>query len=101
MFDEKNEITGWYIDMIAGQGIDSDGVTYIDDLYLDLVVYSDGTVLEDDMDELEDALASGDITQELFDLAITTSKNLKVGLLSDIDIFKKYTMKCFDMLKEN
>ena len=98
MFNEKDEIVGWYIDMIAGQGIDSDGVAYIDDLYLDLVVYPDGTVLEDDMDELEEALLQGDITQELFDLAINTSEKLKEGLLSDIDVFKEYTMKCFNMI---
>lgn len=98
MFDENNDINGWYIDMIAGQGIDSDGVTYIDDLYLDLVVYPDGTVLEDDMDELEKALTQGDITQELFDLAINTGKKLKNGLLSDIDVFKEYTVKCFNMI---
>ena len=98
MFNEKDEIVGWYIDMIAGQGIDSDGVAYIDDLYLDLVVYPDGTVLEDDMDELEEALAQGDIRQELFDLAINTGKKLKNGLLSEIDVFKEYTMKCFNMI---
>ena len=100
MFDENYEIIGWYIDMIAGQGIDLDGVTYIDDLYLDLVVYPDGMVLEDDMNELEDALASGDITRELFNLAIATSEKLKTGLLSDIKAFKEYTIKCLDMMKE-
>lgn len=98
MFNEKDEIVGWYIDMIAGQGVDADGVAYIDDLYLDLVVYPDGTVLEDDMDELEEALAQGDITQELFDLAIRTGEMLKNGLLNDIDMFKEYTMKCFNMI---
>ena len=39
--------------MIAKQGIDYDGVPYFDDLYLDLVVYPDGTIVVDDMDELE------------------------------------------------
>ena len=48
--------------------------------------------------ELEEALAQGDITQELFDLAINTGKKLKNGLLSEIDVFKEYTMKCFNMI---
>ena len=81
MMNPENEVLVWYIDMIAGQGKDTDGVVYIDDLYLDLVVYPDGTVLEDDMDELEEALRNGDISQELFDLAIETCGRLKNGLL--------------------
>ena len=64
------------------------------------MVYPDGMVLEDDMNELEDALASGDITRELFNLAIATSEKLKTGLLSDIKAFKEYTIKCLDMMKE-
>ena len=61
--DEPAEWSGGlYIDMIAGQGKDVDGIAYIDDLYLDLVAYPDGTVLEDDMDELEEALRNGDIS---------------------------------------
>ncbi len=52
MLDQKEEIIAWYIDMIAGQGVD-DGIPYFYDLYLDLVVYPDGTIIIDDMDELE------------------------------------------------
>ena len=44
MMNEEEEILLWYIDMIAAQGIDADGIPYFDDLYLDLVVYPDGTV---------------------------------------------------------
>ena len=40
MMDENGVIILWYIDMIASQGIDVDGVPYFDDLYLDLVVYT-------------------------------------------------------------
>ncbi len=96
MMNQQNEVVVWYIDMIAGQGKDTDGVAYIDDLYLDLVVYPDGTVLEDDMNELEDALRSGDISKELFDLAIETCGRLKNGLLSDIGEFKEFTRKCYE-----
>jgi len=88
----------WYIDMIAGQGKDIDGVAYIDDLYLDLVVYPDGTVLEDDMDELEEALRSGDISKELFELAIETCNKLKTGLLRDIEKFKGFTGVILEMM---
>ncbi len=98
MMNPKKNVLVWYIDMIAGQGQDADGVAYIDDLYLDLVVYPDGTVLEDDMDELEEALREGDISKELFDLAIETCDRLKTGLLSDIEKFMEFTTKCMELI---
>lgn len=97
MMNSKKNVLVWYIDMIAGQGQDADGVAYIDDLYLDLVVYPDGTVLEDDMDELEAALRCGDISKELFDLAINTCDRLKSGLLSDIRKFIEFTGQCYEL----
>lgn len=98
MMDENEKILLWYIDMIASQGIDEDGVPYFDDLYLDLVVYPDGTILEDDRDELEEALAQGDITEEQFTLADTTCRMLKEKL-ADMEAFKKYTYACLGMVK--
>jgi hypothetical protein len=41
------------------------------------------------MDELEEALRCGDISKELFDLAIDTCNKLKTGLLRDIEEFKR------------
>lgn len=54
---------------------------------------------EDDMDELEDALAKGDITQSQFNLAISTSNGLQKGILSNIEFFIKYTKKCYEKIK--
>jgi len=100
MMNEDNEILLWYIDMIAAQGIDADGIPYFDDLYLDLVVYPDGTIIVDDMDELEEALAAKDITQEQFKLAISTSDKLKAGFLSNIDDFIEYTLRCKEIVQK-
>ncbi len=94
MMNQNNEILLWYIDMIANQGVDEDGIPYFDDLYLDLVVYPDGTVIEDDMDELEDALSDGDITLKQYNLAIATSNRLKEEALCDIASFIAYTHHC-------
>ena len=99
MMNEDGKILLWYIDMIAKQGIDADGVPYFDDLYLDLVVYPDGTIIVDDMDELEAALAKEDITQEQYNLAIETSKRLQQGMLSNISTFMEYTRKCYEIVK--
>jgi predicted RNA-binding protein associated with RNAse of E/G family len=100
MFSEKEEILVWYIDMIAGQGIDKDEVPYIDDLYLDLVVYPDGTIIEDDMDELEYALVTKDITEEQYHLAIETSDKLKKKISYNILDFVKYTKQCYELVNE-
>ena len=96
--NEKNDILVWYIDMIAKQGTDADGIPYFDDLYLDLVVYPNGEIKTDDMDELEEALRQKDITQEQFDLALHTAAALRDGLLSDIQAFVRYTEKCHEIL---
>lgn len=63
MMNENREMQVCYIDMIDEQGYDEEGVPYFYDLYLDLVVYPNGIVIEDDMDELQEALQKSDITQ--------------------------------------
>jgi len=64
---------------------------------LDLVVYPDGTIIEDDMDELQDALSKGDITQEQFRLALETSHRLQQGILSNVPSLIDYTRKCYEI----
>jgi len=94
MLNEENHILLWYIDMIANQGVDADSVPYFDDLYLDLVVYPNGNIIEDDRDELEQALSLGDITLQQFELANMISEKLKNSLLKDINVLKKFTVDC-------
>ncbi len=98
MMNEKEEILVWYVDMIEGQGTDSEDIPYFIDLYLDLVVYPDGTIMVDDMDELEEALLQKDITQEQYDLAVNTCDMLKNGILHDISRFKEFTKRCYEVI---
>ena len=98
MMNANDDILLWYIDMVAEQGIDVDSIPYFDDLYLDLVIYPNGMIKVDDMDELEEALLRKDITEEQFNLAISTSNKLKNGLLSDIDSFIDFTLKCKEIV---
>ena len=99
MMNEKEVILLWYIDMIAEQGVDMDGIPYFYDLYLELVVYSDGTVAVDDEDELEDALQEGDISEKQYRLAIETADILKEGMLRNIEGFTEFTKKCLEIVK--
>ena len=101
LMNERDEMLLWYIDMIAEQGVDSDGISYFDDLYLDLVVYPDGKIVVDDRDELEQALQEKDITEQQYELALQTSENLQNGLLADIEKFKEYTYQCLNLVREN
>jgi len=98
MLDEKEQVLLWYIDMIAGQGVKG-GVPWFDDLYLDLVVYPDGTTVVDDLDELEEALEQKEITDGQFHLAVETAKRLQEGLLCDMDRFREFTRMCLELVK--
>lgn len=100
MMYENSEILLWYIDMIASQGME-DGTPYFDDLYLDLVVYPNGNIIEDDMDELKQALKEKDINNKQYQLALETSNRLKLGLLSNVDRLKEYTYACYKMINSN
>lgn len=99
MMNEEEQIQVCYIDMIAEQGYDEDGVPWFNDLYLDLVVYPDGVVVEDDRDELEEALAEGEITEEQYTLAVNTCEKLKEGLLKDKDEFQAYIQELYELFK--
>ncbi len=101
MMNGNGEIQVCYIDMIAEQGYDEDGVPYFYDLYLDLVVYPDGTIVEDDMDELQMAFAECNITRKQFDLAIDTCNKLKNGLLNDMTSFKAFIQRMYEVVMEN
>ena len=68
------------------------------DLFLDLVVYPNGLSEVDDMDELEEALLSGHITQQQFDLAVHTCNRLKCALAGNAASFKEFTKLCYDMV---
>ena len=42
MFNNNQELIEWYFDMIKERGVEN-GIPYIDDLYLDLVIKKNGT----------------------------------------------------------
>ena len=90
MMDGDYHIKVSYVDMIDEQGIDDDGVPFFYDCYLDLVVYTDGYVKVDDMDELEDAYNKGDISKVQYDRAIQTADMLRQTLFDDYDKYVEF-----------
>jgi len=77
MFDSKGEIVQWYIDICFQNGIEN-GVPWLDDLFLDIIILPDGEVILQDVDELEEALINGIIDQSLYDLAWAEANRLTV-----------------------
>ncbi|GFI22814.1 hypothetical protein IMSAGC011_01590 [Lachnospiraceae bacterium] len=101
MMDNNFKMKVCYIDMIDAQGYDDDNIPYFYDLYLDLVVYPNGDIITDDIDELQGALETGEITKLQYNRAITTSQKLQYGLLSDIGKFKDYIKEILSILESD
>ncbi|WP_138493458.1 DUF402 domain-containing protein [Paenibacillus pinistramenti] len=76
MFDDRNEIVEWYIDICKHQGVTDQGVPWFDDLYLDIVVLRNGEVFLLDQDELDDALGRRIITMRDYELATQTAREV-------------------------
>jgi uncharacterized protein len=76
VFDAKGQIVQWYIDITLCNGVES-GIPWMDDLFLDLVLFPSGDLIVLDADELEDALSTGMIDQSQYDLAWDEVKRLK------------------------
>lgn len=68
MFDDKDEIVQTYIDICYKIGIENN-IPWMDDLFLDIVVFPTGEIILLDEDELEEALSIGVINQSMYDLA--------------------------------
>ena len=74
MFDPLGELVQIYVDVTAGNDCGRDNPIF-DDLYLDFVVHRE-EIYELDRDELEAAFASGELSRELYDAALTAGERL-------------------------
>jgi predicted RNA-binding protein associated with RNAse of E/G family len=83
VFDENRNIVQWYIDIAKKADISTDGIPYIDDLFLDLVMTPTSDIEILDQDELEQALEERVITKEEYDMVIQVANDVKENVLSD------------------
>ena len=74
----------WYIDITDGHFLDADGVAVYRDLYLDYIVRPGGDIRLVDADELNEALAAGDISPEQYDSALASAKQVREKVLCDL-----------------
>ncbi|MFC7687403.1 DUF402 domain-containing protein [Ureibacillus sp. GCM10028918] len=79
MFDAEGEVVQWYIDICHEIGIENN-IPWMDDLYLDIVVFPTGEIIILDEDELDEALANGVIHKSMYDLAYKEARKV-MGLI--------------------
>lgn len=99
IISSQNEILQWYFDIAKNTDFTENGVPYIDDLYLDVVMYPSGKIKMIDQDELQEALDSGDITKSDFDLAYRVADKLVKdidGKLNELTDFTYKYLKYFE-----
>jgi predicted RNA-binding protein associated with RNAse of E/G family len=65
-------------------GVDERGVPCYEDLYLDIVISPEGETLLLDVDELDEALRLGEITQSQYDFAWHEASALLDALEADL-----------------
>ncbi len=76
MFNAQGEVVQWYIDICLQNGLENKR-PYWDDLFLDIIIIPNGEVYYKDHDELEEALSTGRINEDLYQIAITEAEQIK------------------------
>lgn len=100
MYNEKNEIIEWYFDIARGIGKEN-GIAYEDDMYLDVVLTSEGKIIMLDEDEFEEAFERYEMTKEEYDEAYALANSLIKRLEGNKEKVKEFTDKYLEIfLKE-
>ena len=74
----------WYVDIIDGIEYDKDGIAVFIDKYLDVIFTPEGDVKIDDRDELDQAYATGELSDEQYTDALTECDYIINDLCSGI-----------------
>lgn len=69
MFNAQGEIVQWYIDICKRIFVDEQGVLWYEDLYLDIIFLPGDKIELIDVDELDEALEQGIISDDEYNLA--------------------------------
>lgn len=100
MFDENGELLQIYFDITAGNCFDDPENPTFEDMYLDVVLTTRGEICMLDEDELDEALAAGDITQEEYEHAKDVCKRLCDWLSEYKAETIEYCESAFERLRE-
>lgn len=100
IYDENNKIIEWYFDIARKIGKENN-IPYEDDMYLDVVLRENGTILLLDEEELEDACKRLEITKEELNETHKIANELIKKIDGKVDKVKEFTNKYLEeILKE-
>lgn len=80
MYTPEGTPVQYYFDITGGNVLTEGADAWFEDMYLDYVLHTDGTLVELDRDELDAALTAGAITAETFETVLQNGKKLKAML---------------------
>jgi len=92
-YTPDNELLFWYFDISRGNFIDEYGMPCTDDIFLDLAIQPNGKKITLDANELQDALDSGEVTEEDFSNAHVVHDQLIDSKWSDVDFLIQLSNK--------
>ena len=97
IYDQNKKLVEFYFDMVAGSGIEN-GVPYILDIYLDLVITGKNSKYVLDEDELQEGLEQNIFSQVEYDEAYNTLDILmkKYETNEELDKLKNVMLNYFD-----
>lgn len=99
MVDETGAITQYYFDITLENHLLGSRDSWFRDIYLDVVMMPDGRIDLLDADELDEALASGDITEEQHELAHQWAEELMHELPRNLPRLKAFVEELYRQLK--
>ena len=77
MYTPEGRPVQYYFDITGGNVLTEGADAWFEDMYLDYVLHTDGTLAELDRDELDAALANGEIDAEMFRAVLQSGEMLK------------------------
>ena len=98
IYDENNKIVEWYFDIARKIGKEN-GIPYEDDLYLDVVVTSEGSIYLLDEDELKNAFNRLEVNNTDYAMAYNEANKLMKKLKNNKDNLQKFTDKYFRIMR--
>lgn len=87
MYDENGRYIETYFDIAREVCTRTDGGAWFDDLLLDYVLYPDGSMIEVDRDELEEAFETGGISEKDYKTALRGAERLKEKIVGNENAF--------------
>lgn len=105
-FNEQGQIIQWYFDICLQHGKTRNNIPWLDDLFLDIVVFPTGEIELLDVEELQNELAVEEISKNEYDLAISESEKLiteisdnKFSLFNQCQSYRQILLQTIEVLQ--